>query len=68
MIDASVMLKLLLPEEGSEVVHGLSGEWIEGDAEITARFLLAYEVVSVRTADRGLAASLRRKAARIRLV
>lgn len=47
MIDASMMLKLLLPEEGSEAVHDLWREWIERDAEITAPSLLAYEVVSV---------------------
>ncbi len=47
VIDASVMLKLLLPEEGSEAVRGLWREWIERDAEITAPFLLACEVVSV---------------------
>jgi predicted nucleic acid-binding protein len=47
VIDASVMLKLLLPEQGSDAVHGLWREWIERDAEITAPFLLAYEVVSV---------------------
>lgn len=47
VIDASVMLKLLLPEEGSDAVHGRWREWVEADTEITAPFLLAYEVVSV---------------------
>jgi len=47
VVDASVMLKLLLPEEGSEAVHGLWRKWVEADIEITAPFLLAYEVVSV---------------------
>jgi predicted nucleic acid-binding protein len=47
VVDASVVLKLILPEEGSEAVHSLWREWIEGDMEITAPFLMAYEIVSV---------------------
>jgi predicted nucleic acid-binding protein len=47
VIDASVMLKLLLPQEESEAVHAFWRGWVERDAEIAAPFLLAYEVVSV---------------------
>ena len=47
VVDASVVLKLLLPEDGSDAVHGLWREWVERDTEITAPFLLAYEIVSV---------------------
>lgn len=47
VIDASVMLKLLLPEEGTEAVRGLWARWIEQETEVTAPFLLAYEVISV---------------------
>lgn len=47
VIDASVMLKLLLPEERSEAVHRLWSGWVDRDTEVTAPFLLAYEVVSV---------------------
>lgn len=47
VIDASVILKLLLPEEQSETVRSLWTRWIEQEAEIVAPFLLAYEVISV---------------------
>lgn len=47
MVDASVVLKLLLPEEGSESARRSWWRWLEGDTEIVAPFLLAYEVVSV---------------------
>jgi len=47
VIDASVLLKLLLPEEQSDAVRRLWGGWVEADTEITAPFLLAYEVTSV---------------------
>jgi predicted nucleic acid-binding protein len=47
VVDASVVLKLLLREEGSEAVHSRWREWVEADTEITAPFLLAYEVISV---------------------
>ena len=47
VIDASILLKLLLPEERSESVRRLWGQWVERDTEIVAPFLLAYEVMSV---------------------
>ena len=47
VIDASVFLKLLLPEEQSDAVRRLWGKWVEEDTQITAPFLLAYEVTSV---------------------
>lgn len=47
MVDASVLLKLLLPEKESEAVRRQWGEWLEQDSMIAAPFLLAYEVVSV---------------------
>lgn len=47
VIDASVLLKLLLPEEQSDAVRRLWGKWVEEDTQITAPFLLAYEVTSV---------------------
>lgn len=42
-----MMLKLLLPEERSDAVHRLWSGWVDRDTEVTAPFLLAYEVVSV---------------------
>ena len=47
VVDASILLKLLLPEEGSEAVRRLWGQWVERDTEIVAPFLVAYEVGSV---------------------
>jgi predicted nucleic acid-binding protein len=47
VVDASVVLKLLLPEEHSETVHRVWSRWVERDTELVAPFLLAYEVVSV---------------------
>ena len=47
VVDASVLLKLLLPEKESEAIRRQWGEWLELDAVIAAPFLLAYEVVSV---------------------
>ena len=47
VVDASVLLKLLLPEKESEAVRRQWGEWLEQDSMIAAPFLLAYEVVSV---------------------
>jgi len=47
VVDASVILKLVLPEDGSEEVGRLWRQWAEQDTEIAAPFLLAYEVTSV---------------------
>lgn len=47
VIDASVVLKLLLPEERSDMVRHLWARWVAQDVEIMAPFLLAYEVISV---------------------
>ena len=47
VVDASVLLKLLLPEKESEAVRELWGQWLAKDTEIAAPYLLAYEVVSV---------------------
>ena len=47
VIDASILLKLLLPEERSEAIRRLWGQWVQLDTEIAAPFLLAYEVVAV---------------------
>lgn len=47
VIDASVVLKLLLPEERTEAVRSLWARWVEQDVEVAAPFLLAYEVISV---------------------
>jgi predicted nucleic acid-binding protein len=47
VVDASVLLKLLLPEKESDLVRRLWGHWLEQDTEIVAPFLLAYEVISV---------------------
>lgn len=47
VVDASVVLKLLLPEERSEAVRGLWARWVEQEAEVVGPFLLAYEVISV---------------------
>lgn len=47
VIDASVLLKLLLPEDQSDTVRRLWGKWVEEDTQIAAPFLLAYEVTSV---------------------
>lgn len=47
VVDASVVLKLLLPEERTDAVRRLWGRWVEQETEVAAPFLLAYEVVSV---------------------
>jgi predicted nucleic acid-binding protein len=47
VVDASVPLKLLLPEKESEALRRHWGEWLEQDTVIAAPFLLAYEVASV---------------------
>lgn len=47
VVDASVVLKLLLPEEGAQRVRQLWRGWVERDTEVAAPFLLAYEVTAV---------------------
>jgi len=47
VVDASVVLKLLLPERSSDAVRLMWRQWLDQDREITAPVLLAYEVVSV---------------------
>ena len=47
VIDASVALKLLLPEEGSDAVRRLWGQWVSQAVEVVAPFLIAFEVPSV---------------------
>lgn len=47
VVDASVVLKLLLPEERTEAVRSLWARWVEQEVEVAAPFLLAYEVTSV---------------------
>jgi len=59
VIDASILLKLLLPEERSEAVRRLWGQWVERDTE------LDYEIW---TADNRLAGALRRKVSRLHVV
>ena len=59
VIDTSILLKLLLPEERSEAVRRLWGQWVERDAE------LDYEIW---TADNRLAVALRRIASRLHVV
>ena len=60
VIDASILLKLLLPEERSGAVRRLWGQWVERDTEI-----LDYEIW---TADNRLAAALRRKVSRLHVI
>lgn len=47
VVDASVLLKLLLPEELSDEVRRLWGQWVEWNTDVAAPYLLAYEVTSV---------------------
>jgi predicted nucleic acid-binding protein len=46
-VDACFALKLLLPEEYSEHVRRIWESWVKNGTEISAPYLLAYEVVSV---------------------
>jgi predicted nucleic acid-binding protein len=65
-IDASFLLKLVLPEDHSEKVHLIWTEWISKTKNIYAPYLLIYEIHSVirnkvhrkeLTLDEGIAAS-----------
>ncbi len=47
LIDASFLLKLLLPEEKSEQAEKLWREWIEDSSEIIAPTLIVFETSSV---------------------
>lgn len=46
-IDASFLLKLVLPEDYSEKVHIIWAEWINTTKSVHAPYLLIYEVHSV---------------------
>lgn len=46
VVDASVVLKLLLPEERTEAIRNLWARWVEQEVEVAAPFLLAYEVTN----------------------
>lgn len=46
-VDASVVLKLLLPEPDSDKAHALWALWIKEGVEVVAPCHLAFEVVSV---------------------
>ena len=46
-IDASFILKLVLPEDYSEKVHLIWTEWVEKEKGIHASYLLIYETHSV---------------------
>lgn len=47
VVDASFVLKLILPEEYSEQVRQVWEWWVRKGIEISAPYLLTYEVVSV---------------------
>ena len=46
-VDASVALKLVLDEEGSDAAHALWAAWVAEELEIIAPCHLAFEVTSV---------------------
>ena len=46
-VDASFILKLVLPEDYSDKVHLMWNEWVEKEASIYAPYLLIYETGSV---------------------
>jgi predicted nucleic acid-binding protein len=65
-IDASFILKLVLPEDYSEKVHLIWAEWVEKGKRVYAPYLLMYETHSVIrnkvyreeiTSNEGIAAS-----------
>lgn len=47
VIDACFALKLVLPEEYSEQVRKAWGNWVKDGVDVSAPYLLAYEVASV---------------------
>ena len=47
VIDACFALKLVLPEEHSGQVREAWGHWVEDGVDVSAPYLLAYEVASV---------------------
>lgn len=47
VVDASFALKLVLPEEYSDRVRQVWGKWVREGVEVSAPYLLAYEVTSV---------------------
>lgn len=47
VVDAGFALKLVLPEDYSEQVRGVWASWVKKGTDISAPYLLAYEVVSV---------------------
>lgn len=47
VVDASFVLKLILPEEYSEQVRQVWEWWVRKEIEVSAPYLLTYEVVSV---------------------
>jgi|GEM_PF-35310 len=47
VVDASFVLKLVLPEEHSDRVRRAWGKWVEQGVEVFAPYLLVYEVTSV---------------------
>ena len=47
VVDASFVLKLILPEEYSEQVRQMWEWWVRKEVEVSAPYLLTYEVVSV---------------------
>lgn len=47
VVDASFVLKLILPEEYSEQVRQVWEWWVRKEVEVSAPYLLTYEVVSV---------------------
>lgn len=57
-VDASLALKVILPEAGSKEAHLLWADWLAAKAELIAPTLWAYEVTSVirNRAHRGLLA------------
>lgn len=46
VVDANILVKLVSPEEWSDLVIALWGEWIEQEVELVAPFLMVYEAVS----------------------
>lgn len=77
VVDACFALKLVLPEDYSECVRQLWESWVKTGTEISAPYLLAYEVVSVLrnkvfrgelSPEEGEAALLAMKAQGIRLL
>ena len=47
VVDASFVLKLVLPEEYSDCVRRIWEAWIKSGTDVSAPYLLIYEVVSV---------------------